>query len=74
MTFICCIIAWGILLSWIWAIYRNFQVGVAHLQRLHQVPCYRCKYFVDSCYLKCTINPQTACSESAIDCRDYQAQ
>jgi hypothetical protein len=44
------------------------------IKQLHQVPCHDCKYFVNSRYLKCTVNPQIACSELAIDCHDYQAQ
>lgn len=74
MIIICFIIAWGISLSSCWTIYQNGRAGFMHIKRLHQIRCYNCKYFTDSCYLKCTVNPQIAGSEDAIDCRDYQPQ
>jgi hypothetical protein len=74
MVIIRCILAWGMVISFCWAIYQNWKVGFVHIKKLHQVPCHKCKYFTDSCYLKCTVNPQIACSEDAIDCRDYQPQ
>jgi hypothetical protein len=74
MSFIYCLLAWVLTISCYWIMYRNFRLGLIQIQRLHQIPCHQCKYFVDSRYLKCTINPQLACSEDAIDCRDYQAQ
>jgi hypothetical protein len=73
MIFIYAIIAWGIAFITCWTIIAQCQTGLVTVQRLHSVPCYKCKYFTNSCYLKCTVNPQVACSEAAIDCRDYQA-
>ncbi len=74
MVVICFIIAWGISIGSCLTIYQSWKAGFVHLKRLHQVPCHKCKYFTNSCYLKCTLNPQIACSEEAIDCRDYQPQ
>ncbi len=74
MVFICFLIAWGIAFGSCWTIYRNWKAGFIYVKKLHQVPCHKCKYFTNSCYLKCTVNPQIACSEDAIDCRDYQPQ
>lgn len=74
MIILCCILAWGMAIGFCLTIYQNCKAGLFHVKRLHQVPCHKCKYFTNSCYLKCTINPQFACSEDAIDCRDYQPQ
>jgi hypothetical protein len=74
MVFICFLIAWSIAFGSCWTIYQNCKAGFIHVKKLHQVPCHKCQYFTNSCYLKCTVNPQIACSEDAIDCRDYQPQ
>jgi hypothetical protein len=38
----------------------------------HKAPCYRCQYFSDNPYVKCALHPDTALTEEAVDCRDYQ--
>jgi len=47
------------------------QKAIAHLQRLHQIPCDKCTYFTGDYRLKCTVNPTVAMSEQAIGCRDF---
>ncbi|MEL6929053.1 MAG: hypothetical protein AAFO95_10490 [Cyanobacteria bacterium J06600_6] len=47
------------------------QKAIAHLQRLHQIPCDKCAYFTGDYRLKCTVNPIIAMSEQAIGCRDF---
>ena len=74
MVLVCFVLAWSMVFSAIWTIFRNWKAGFIHLQRLHQVPCHKCKYFTNSCYLKCTVSPDLACSEAAINCPDYQAE
>jgi hypothetical protein len=51
---------------------QGFLRGIATLQRLHQIPCSRCRFFSSSPYLKCPVQPTIALSEQAIDCRDYE--
>jgi hypothetical protein len=72
MVLIYAILAWGITIFIFWAVIRQFLAGIIQLKRLHKIPCYKCKYFTNSHYLKCTVNPELAGSEAAIDCRDYQ--
>ncbi len=36
----------------------------------YKVPCYECKYFSHSSYLKCALHPVTVLTEEAVDCRD----
>jgi hypothetical protein len=71
MILICGIIAWSLTIFTCLNLIRHCNRGIKHLQRLHQIPCSRCQYFTNSCYLKCTVNPHIATSESAIACRDF---
>jgi hypothetical protein len=52
--------------SALWTVAHHWKTGFIYVKRLHQVPCHKCKYFTNSCYLKCTVNPHLACSEEAI--------
>ncbi len=45
--------------------------GVA--KQMHRIPCTKCCFFTNDYRLKCTIRPKIANTESAINCRDYQA-
>jgi hypothetical protein len=73
MNLILAMMAWSITLGSIWSCYLYFKSGTKYLLKLHQIPCSRCQYFTDSCYLKCTVNPHIACSEYAISCRDFNS-
>ena len=44
---------------------------VAQAKRMHQIPCSRCRFFTGDYRLKCTVNPEVANTESAIDCGDF---
>ncbi|MFH7029987.1 MAG: hypothetical protein ACHBN1_32635 [Heteroscytonema crispum UTEX LB 1556] len=46
--------------------------GASQVQRLHQIPCYKCDFFTNDPHLKCTVNPITACTEEALGCRDFE--
>lgn len=39
---------------------------------MHEVPCANCQYFTNDHRLKCTLHPQIANTEQAIDCSDYR--
>jgi hypothetical protein len=39
---------------------------------MHEIPCNGCQFFTNDYRLKCTVHPQIANSEAAINCRDYQ--
>lgn len=69
-----CVGFWSIIFSLIsYQIVSSFHVGINHVQKLHQVPCSKCAYFTGDYRLKCPVNPMTALSEDAINCRDFQA-
>lgn len=67
-----CFSVWTLIFSYLfWRLITVTKVAVKHLQRLHQIPCDKCAYFTGDYRLKCTVNPTTAMSESAIGCRDF---
>jgi hypothetical protein len=71
-TIFCCLV-WGIVFSYIfWQIIETSQQAIAHLKRLHQIPCSRCIFFTGDYRLKCTVHPLCALSEEAINCRDFE--
>jgi hypothetical protein len=74
MSSIFAVLAWLMTFGAIFALYSYLHSGTKYLIKIHQIPCSRCQYFTDSCYLKCTVNPHIACSEEAIACRDFITQ
>ena len=67
-----CISVWTFLFSLlVWRFTAIAKQAVRHLKRLHQIPCNKCAYFTGDYRLKCTVNPTTAMSETAIGCRDF---
>jgi hypothetical protein len=74
MTLVCLVIAWSLSISTLITILGCCTKGWLYVGKLHSVPCSKCQYFTDSRYLKCTVHPALACSEEAIDCRDFVPQ
>jgi hypothetical protein len=64
---------WALVLLFVLAMLLAIQDGTRRLRRLHQVPCFGCRYYTGSPYLKCPVRPRDAASEAAIDCPDYEA-
>lgn len=63
---------WAVVLIFVLAVLLAVNDGVKRLQRLHQVPCFRCQYYTNSPYLKCPVHPLNAGSEAALCCTDYE--
>jgi hypothetical protein len=74
MTLVCLLIAWGLSIGTFVTILVSCTQGFRYVGKLHSVPCSKCQYFTGSQYLKCTVHPNLACSEEAIDCRDFLSQ
>jgi len=73
MLQICCFfLAWSLIAVSVWKFVHTAKEGIAYLQKLHQIPCDRCVFFTGDYRLKCTVNPITAMSEEAINCRDFE--
>jgi hypothetical protein len=65
------LLGWGfvaILCSSLWCFWRDFLKAS---QTMHQIPCARCRFFTNCAALKCTVHPETALSEQAIQCPDF---
>lgn len=69
---ICFISAWVLIASVAWTLGRAMREGLAQAKQMHQIPCAHCQFFTNDYRLKCTVHPQYANSERAIDCRDYK--
>ena len=68
---ICFVAAWGFVGLGVLNLWTTLRDGVTHAQRIHRIPCSECKFFTGDYHLKCTVHPQIALSEDAIDCVDY---
>ncbi|WP_052050718.1 hypothetical protein [Leptolyngbya sp. KIOST-1] len=64
---------WVLVLAFVLAVLLAVNDGIQRLRRLHQVPCFRCRYYTGSPYLKCPVRPTEAASEAALHCTDYEA-
>jgi hypothetical protein len=70
-----CSSIWFVVFSLVtWRLIKITQKALNHLRRLHQIPCSSCAFFTGDYRLKCTVNPITAMSEEAINCRDFTAK
>jgi hypothetical protein len=56
----------------IWSLVSPLLAAIAKAKQMHSIPCTNCRFFTNDHRLKCTIKPQTANTEEAINCRDYQ--
>lgn len=69
---VCLFAAWAIVFlvgSYLWKLgWHSVKIS----QRLHKIPCAKCRFYTSSHHLKCTVNPTVALTEDAIDCQDYQ--
>ncbi|WP_330203289.1 hypothetical protein [Cyanobacterium sp. Dongsha4] len=66
------LIAWGLFFVLIWTLITAIIDINKRSQKMHQIPCTNCQYFTSNFYLKCPVNPSTANTELAINCRDFQ--
>ncbi|KAM3095369.1 hypothetical protein ACKFKG_13680 [Phormidesmis sp. 146-35] len=63
--------AWSLVGLTIWNILAAIRKVTQQASRMHQIPCATCQFFTGSYDLKCTVHPQIAMTEEAIDCSDY---
>ncbi|MBW4486935.1 MAG: hypothetical protein KME12_04000 [Trichocoleus desertorum ATA4-8-CV12] len=69
---ICFITAWGLIVLVSWNTWSAVRDGVNNAKKMHRIPCANCEFFTGDYHLKCTVHPDTALSEDAIYCRDYE--
>ncbi|MCX7593201.1 MAG: hypothetical protein N2235_05475 [Fischerella sp.] len=70
----CGFCAWAIAVLGFCSIAISMRKGINYLKKLHQIPCSACEYFTNDYRLKCTVHPIQACTEEAINCRDFEAK
>lgn len=68
---LCCCGAWMLLVLLAWNLWQFVQEALAIAQRMHQIPCSQCRFFSGDYRLKCSVHPDWAATELAIDCPDY---
>jgi hypothetical protein len=69
---LCFVCAWTFLAALVWTILNTVGDGVARAQQMHRIPCSECRFFTNDYHLKCTVRPNLANTEEAINCSDYQ--
>ena len=52
----------------LWLILKD---TVTYTIQLQAIPCSRCQFFTNNHQLKCTVHPEIAMSEAAINCPDF---
>jgi hypothetical protein len=68
----CCFVtAWALVGMVVLQLWSFGQDGIRVTLRLHKIPCAHCRFFTGDYHLKCTVNPSTAMTESAIGCQDF---
>jgi hypothetical protein len=50
---------------------KGSRTGWGQSEALKDVPCYKCQFFDNNPYLKCTVHPRIVLSHQAVDCSDY---
>jgi hypothetical protein len=71
---VCCFSAWLLIITSIWRVWNTINNGYTHLKKLHSIPCANCQFFTGDYRLKCTVNPMSALTESALECKDYRPE
>lgn len=67
----CFLSAWIIVIILSWGLFSILRDTIAVSKKMHQVPCANCQFFTGDHRLKCTVQPNFANTERAINCRDY---
>lgn len=65
-------IAWLLLLLPLWTMARAIAAVLHQAQQMHRIPCHNCRFYSGDPYLKCTVHPHHALTESAIHCPDFK--
>lgn len=71
---VCFVLAWSIVGLVVWNLILAGRDGLAQAQQMHKIPCSECRFFTGDYHLKCTVHPDRALSEEAVNCGDYEPQ
>ena len=56
----------------VWSLISPLIAAIGKAKQMHSIPCTKCRFFTNDHRLKCTVKPQIANTEAAINCYDYQ--
>jgi hypothetical protein len=73
-SFVYAAIAWSFVIAIAFNVLSLLKQASDRAQQMHQIPCANCQFFTDNYALKCTIHPENALTEAAIDCPDFRLQ
>ncbi|PIG92388.1 hypothetical protein [Gloeocapsopsis sp. IPPAS B-1203] len=65
------VIAWAVVVLFLLTIWRTVHDTFTQAKQMHRIPCSGCQFFTGSYQLKCTVRPDSALTEEAIDCSDF---
>ncbi|WP_448597356.1 hypothetical protein [Thermoleptolyngbya sp.] len=71
---VCFVAAWSIVGLVAWNLISAGRDGLAQARQMHKIPCSECRFFTGDHHLKCTVHPDWALSEAAMNCADYEPQ
>jgi len=63
--------AWFLLALLVISGVRAIRDTMKRGKAMHKIPCTNCQYFTNDYRLKCTIQPNLANTELAVDCPDF---
>ncbi len=66
--------AWILLLLLGWTLFTAIADLINRAKQMHRIPCPNCQYFTNDYRLKCTVQPNLASTEQAVNCPDYRPQ
>ncbi|MBD2462328.1 hypothetical protein H6G89_14875 [Oscillatoria sp. FACHB-1407] len=69
---LCFVFAWLVMLMVAWSIWSAVRDSFTNAKQMHRIPCANCQFFTNDYHLKCTVHPDTALSEEAVSCMDYE--
>jgi hypothetical protein len=68
---VCFVTIWTLFFLMLSSMWISARIGIANIKRLHQIPCADCRFFTNDYRLKCTVHPNCALTEEAINCSDF---
>ncbi|MGK7942836.1 MAG: hypothetical protein AB4058_00020 [Microcystaceae cyanobacterium] len=71
---ICFVLAWIFIMTLASTLWGSLRDVTNRAKSMHQIPCTNCRFFTNDYRLKCTVQPNIANTEQAIDCHDFSAK
>lgn len=66
--------AWLLLILLVVNLLKAISETWRRSQQMHEIPCSNCQYFTNDHRLKCTVQPNLANTDDAVNCPDFLPQ